>query len=662
MDLFLSHKLAFEKTAAEVKLPEDPSTWEVEILQELHKKIPYVADFSPRVVLDRTDAERGMAFGHIEVTNRTEIQAANPATLEAAGINEVRIPIVIRNGRLSPFDVLVTPAAKMMPLTESRLRQTLFRPQMFDTTSQTPGDTPMVGQLYPPMRQQSGGMFGGGGSIVMAKEGSISLLEAILPTAHESDFLSLATRISTSPALKLAFATNASAQKAMQQLSTYEPTSSAKTAAALASTVQPTTAQLRKCESGGYAVKMASHFYWSPVEQVADRGQAVRAFGEKIVLAADLTGSVTMAQGDVVSSESTEGDRPSLVKDYGIYRVKGPGDGDVIGFVFPNLLDTDGTPLPISLFTNGSQVAVQAEISGVRVSDGATLFEGGKPKGAGCFYRVLPNGKAEATIPFTVRGAISEQGEVGFVCETHDGRPVKLLVQPGITKVVEAEDGITLIPEAFRWMPLDRAEHIVVSATPEEFSKEARADAYTSSVVIRSGGESFTLSGPPVEKIASDARSFLSLDDALFVLAGCGVAPAFALHKLGQAVALHAPVACPVARHIQTAKHAYAEAIEKAASYIPQVSTLRKDLLKEAASVPDPMAVDTILSLGFLNPENIATFVAYLPQIDETQAKLCELLVASRLGLKEIPVSALERAIKSVEDVAEGLKVLAFQN
>ena len=50
-----------------------------------------------------------------------------------------------------------------------------------------------------------------------------------------------------------------------------------------------------------------------------------------------------------------------------------------------------------------------------------------------------------------------------------------------------------------------------------------------------------------------------------------------------------------------------------------------------------------------------------MPVIDDAQMKMCELLLAARLGLREIPTPALEKAIRSTEDVLEGLKVLAFQ-
>jgi hypothetical protein len=82
---------------------------------------------------------------------------------------------------------------------------------------------------------------------------------------------------------------------------------------------------------------------------------------------------------------------------------------------------------------------------------------------------------------------------------------------------------------------------------------------------------------------------------------------------------------------------------------------------KEAAVIPDPVAVDSVLSLGFLNPENVSAFVGYLPTLDEAQRRMCELLVGARLGLRELSDGALERAIRALEDVIEGLKIIAFQ-
>jgi hypothetical protein len=220
-----------------------------------------------------------------------------------------------------------------------------------------------------------------------------------------------------------------------------------------------------------------------------------------------------------------------------------------------------------------------------------------------------------------------------------------------------------LIPDSFCWLPLDRAEETMLVGNPEEFNKEAEAARALATVQLRCGGaDSFSVDGFPVDKLASDERHFLSLDDTLFLLAGLGSDLEYAQRKLGEAGACSTPVDVRVARYIKTAADRLLEGREKAASVLKGMPDLSCDLVKEAAVIPDPTAVDTVLSLGFLNAENLGIFISYLPVIDEAQRKMCELLLASRLGLREVPTSALEKAIRSTEESLEGLKVLAFQS
>lgn len=662
-DLFLSAPLEFEKVSAEVSLPEDPNTWPMEILQEVHKHLPYVSDFEPRIVMDKVDAERAYALGHVEVMNKTDIQAQDPKTLDAAGVNEVRIPIIVKDGKLQPFDILVTTDSQMLPLTESRMRQALFRPQMFDTTGKTPGDQSMVSLLYPPFRQNYGG--GGGGMTVgggsMGKEGSVaSLLGAVLPLTNRADYDSLMAKLGSSRDVLAIYANNVSTHDALALLETYDPVSTEKTAGALSDAVRPTVAQLRHC-SEGYAVKMASHHFWEPKETTVSRGQAIAAFGEKVVLAADTNGTVTMGEGASVEEDPMLAPHAEPISEYGIYECETEEGEKVVGFVFPNLIDSSGLPTSTTLFTNGQAVAVQGDIVGTRVGEGAAMFEGRGPKGVGAFYRVEGQ-QAECTVPFKVTGSISEQGQVGFVCETFDGRPVKLLVQPGIAKITEADEGVTVIPDSFKWMSLDQAKSIGLQGDSSKMGKQAAAKAFGGMVQIRSGGfDSFSLSGDAVEKLGSAETDFLSFDDALFVLTGLGVTPEFGQRKLAESLTFSAPISVKVGREITPAGMAKSAATAKAVAYMANFPDLRRDLHKEAASLPDPMAVDTVLSLGFINPENVTTFISYLPQLDACQKKLCEMLLGARLGLKELSTGALERSIKAVEEVIEGLKILMFK-
>lgn len=697
--LFIQPHVEFQKTAAEVTLPDDPNQWPTEILQELYKQAPYISDFAPDVIMDRVDAEKRFAFGHIEVSNKTEIQESPESpTSQAAGIRHVRIPIIVCEGKLKPFDVLVTDDSKMLPLTERRLRQSLFRPQLFDVTSRTPGDQSMISQLYPPYRQNYG--FGGGGAVMsagMGKEGAekadgiralaqgivplqkqdntpgdvtpasektSSLLKAILPTIDEGDYQKFAEQMHAPEVKSACIANRAFMASSLETLLGYTGAGSrASWPEKLASAIRPTVLQVSRASmEGGYRVKTASHRLWAPRERYIDRGELVREFGTKLALDVDTEGSVTAGEPSV-EADLPEHDQPEIVSSYGVYKVQDSNGRHLIGFVFPNLLDLDGTALPISLFTNGSQATTQGEIVGVRVAEGAAIIEG-KPRGHGVFYRVLQNGKAVATIPLDIKNAIQDEtGGVSLMASSplHGGAEVKIVIQPNLKSITQADEQTLLVPDDWAWLPLDNAEDVELVDKPDMFEKYATRANPLLLVEIRAGGPSdFSFSGAPVEKLGYDQRSFLSIDDALFLLVGLGASPTFGIQKLGEAVYSQRPAAFQAAHDLETEESFRAQLEEKRASG-PAIPNFRVNLIKEAAFVPDSTAVDTVLSLGFINPENILTFVGYLPYLNEAQEKLCELLIASRLGMRDINEAALERCIRGVEGTLEGLRTLAFQ-
>ena len=239
------------------------------------------------------------------------------------------------------------------------------------------------------------------------------------------------------------------------------------------------------------------------------------------------------------------------------------------------------------------------------------------------------------------------------------------------------EEGKLLLPETWRWCSTATAEHVALAGGEEEsegdlggeegMEEEPPAmdeEVKESSVVVRSSGDTFSISGPAVVKLASSEKDFVDFDQALFVLAGLGVDMGYGATKLAHSMAGMAPERVRIGRFITPAedqvKLSHDNAMKKMASF-SIVKDLRKNLVKEAALIPDPTAVDTVLSLGFINPENLMTFISYLPAIDDAQMKMCELLLAARMGLRDIEPTALERAIRSTEETIEGLKVIAFQ-
>ena len=811
----------FEKNA-EVMLPEDPNAWPNEILQELFKQVSYIADFNTHVVIDRADAEKGFAFGHIEVSSKSESPAgAPPAQEQAAGIKHARIPIIVRERKLAPFDIMLTDDSKIIPLTESRLRQVMFRPQMFDVTSKTPGDISMIGQLYPPYRQNYG--FGGGGSIAnigMGKTGEAekeaganrmlrisskalrltggdaskipenlrqafgtavaklqrraakvsggfggwvktrggqeterkaqalkdrfgktgskkptsahfrsmglndadarsmadnwhkiaptltdsdlksfhdafvkhdaggktaakkchctgdvckcgccgamgkkaSVLQSILPTINESDYQRLATELSE-PDVKLAFAANPSCAGSLAILSQYRPMPMSKRAEAIVQSLAYDVAQATRNDDGTYRLKVASHHMWMPLSRDIDRGELVGLLGVKTALAVDQTGGVTVAEGADVGAESSEASRPEPIKDFGLYRVETTDGRQLVGYVFPNLMDVDGTSLPLAVFTNGSEYSLQSDICGVRSGDGQAIPEG-PPRGHGMLFRVLPNGKAEATVPITIQASLEAGEGVQFMATSFSGDRVRLAPAPNVKSMTAVPGGAVLIPDDMQWLTLEGAKTVELVSNCEDAGQKEAAAQREFGIEIRSGGsDSFSCSGHPLEKLSRDQTDQLSLDDAAFLLAGYGVQPEYAFKKLAESVGAGHPVSVMTGRLVKTAAERLDASVQTGQQLLDLMPQLKQPfLVKEAASLPDSTAVDTVLSLGFLNAENIIEFLKALPTLDESQEHLCTLLLATRLGQREIPVSALEKAIRATEQVIEGLRVLAFQN
>ena len=730
--------------------------------------MPYIANFTPNVEMVKVDAERGYALGYVDVMNKTELQPSTPPdALEAAGVQRVRIPIIVRDRKLQPFDIVLTEKNKMLPLTEERLSQAIFRPQTFDITSRSPGDMSIVGDLYPPYRQNFGMGGGGSTSMGMGKQGSAgrgpitlssieelrasykeaplqaragfekwasektallaeaaaqkektalgkllgelvkkttdpqrmanisrlttsrgaqlaaqggeaakkglkyttvgnvaaqrmakmgSLLERILPTINDSDYQKFASVVGQPEVRALMTMNSVGCRGALETLSQFQGGALQKRAAAIPHSITPDVVQIVATDEG-YVVKTARHDVWAPHTYLADRGRVVRDFGAKVALAADQNGAVTVVEGGTAQEAPEAG--ASAITTAGIYQVETLDGQPLEGWVIPNLLELDGTPMPIALFTNGAQMAVQGEIAGAPSGAEVPLTEG-PVQGHGCFVRQGPQG-LEATIPLEVHATLSNEGEVLLSTSTYDGRPVDVAIQPNIQQIVMAPNGHVLIPEDFRWMPLQGEATALVGSAGDVGKTAAAVRSLAGSVVLRAGDASnLSIAGPLVEKVAAEEREFIDVDQAMFLLGGLGVDPQHAAMKIAHALTYHKPVEVRCGRPIKTAGELRGEAKTAALKTLAALPVLRRELFKEAAAIPDPVAVDTVLSLGFINPENLTHFISFLPVLDDAQSKMCELLLGARLGARDLPVGPLEKSIRATEEVIRGLKVMAF--
>jgi hypothetical protein len=88
----------------------------------------------------------------------------------------------------------------------------------------------------------------------------------------------------------------------------------------------------------------------------------------------------------------------------------------------------------------------------------------------------------------------------------------------------------------------------------------------------------------------------------------------------------------------------------------------RFDLIKCASMLDNMDTVDKVLGLNFLNESNVGRFITALPQLENTREELVRLLIVSRLGLNEVPETAIIQASDALDEVIDGLKRLRLAN
>ena len=635
-----------EKLAgAMIPLPENAETWPEEVLRELHKQVPYIAAYSASIEMSRMNDQLGYAFGNVTISSRSELEPT-PEGAKSAGVARVRVPVIIRERKLCPFDVLVTEDARMLPLTEERLRQALFRPHMFDVTGSAPPDRSLLSQLYPPYRQNLGALSGAGmGGNVTALGKTAALANSSNPKAAAGPSVKqllktggilegIASCVDPKHIVEVAGGMlgltekNAQAKEAVQAILRFEVQEPVEK---VASTPAFQVFQIRKPESpdGHYTVKAAEVGFGLGQSFELDRRQVVEAFGAKIAKDVDVSGSSVVSDIPETTGDS-EADRASVISEAGTYKVVDTSGNELVGMVFPNLVD----PLtlkrgPSTVFFNGSVTALQPDVVGIRVGD-ITEPPTGDPAGTGSWMYEDEHGPA-MTMPAKVLGGLPGGG---FLVETATGDSAQF--QPPADAV---------------FVPFGQSGAVPLVGSSEAADELAKKEGSYCEIRATSANH---IELAMFHQTKEGARGVVDYDDAVYELARAGVSPEVTSEKIGKSIAL----GCT--ERVKLAFKSRPLAIKVARDHSDH--PLRRVLVKEAEDLPDPQSVDTVLSLGFLSKDNESVFVSYLPQMEITQSRLCEMLVAARIGLRSIPEPPLEKSIKSLEEVISGLKTVAFRN
>lgn len=432
-------------------------------------------------------------------------------------------------------------------------------------------------------------------------------------------------------------------------------------------------------EGYGYRVKVsAAPAGMNPAETTMSAPQAQQAFPPEALQTADQQGVATLTGVEADPDPLIE--TPEPIDGFGLYKVYEQGTGKQhVGYVVPDLFDPAmGGPSPSQIFVNGSVHSIQQQpFQGTLVAVNTNLPESTVIRGLGVFYRA--NEKSILmTVPYEVLGEVTLTGNTSYAARDPMGQEVQIVFSPGLKRPIAAPPNTIALPEDCKFLALDNP--IMLSAPMADPMAAVKAASMDTRLRIEAWDTgTCRLSGGAVEKVAEGTHSW---KDGLFWMAACGIKQAQAVDLLSLSAREGRPIDLYRLQKLSSLDDTIKEAerraraelfvrqeMPKQASLLVEAALIERmfgqddvgsvfGLDKTAAAAVGAQTVDAILSLNFINPENIDTFVDGLPQLEEASSKLAQLSFATDLGLRSVDATAVNRAMDSLETVIEGLKSL----
>lgn len=495
---------------------------------------------------------------------------------------------------------------------------------------------------------------------VLGKPKTASLLRAIAPTMNEKDVEAFTEKVASDPTLISGFKRAGVGELLVDVFEKTKRASSSERLAALHDAIEPTVVTFQKLPGGDFLVKSANVNAFVHDKLAAGQVMPEQEVGEAI--GPENAQAMQPGQTATAVSEPTEVAEPKpskakVVEEFGQYKVQDAMGNSLMGHVFPSTMSWDGefSEQPIALFTNGSAYALQDAIAGELIGKGVNLSSD-SPRGEGVFYTVK-DGEAVCTAPITIASAMAgPDGQPHLMGTDAFGNQVQVTMSEGLTEPMRVSDSEYAMPSTWKFMRLNGQTQLIPD--PVQMNKAAAVQELKDSVTLFYNGGFNLTGGCGLGKLASDLRQDMDPVHAEFMLGLLGVEGSLAKIKVGEA-RRKGHVKLSGLKTIILLSERYSSAEKVASALMQKLPNLRRDLIKEAAALEDEGTVDNLLALNFINPENITTFIGYMPELEATSEKLAEMLLFAYLGAKSLPEGAIDRAMKNLEEVLLGLKAIA---
>lgn len=562
-----------EKIAANIELGEDPENWDIEIIQHIHEKHPYLTGADTEVVFKKVSEKKGYGYGYVQ-------------------INDMTIPIIIKEGEMSPLDVFLQ-GKKAYPLTEETVQNVLHTTDL-GSLQRRPNakeevDSLIYNRTYPPYD----------GKYVFASENAKGEIVEVEKEIEQREYKSVLANVVKK---------DKDIAEWQSKVASDHNTTAKFYTRGMASVIQ-------NVKSNTMA-KFAHSLKNSPVKQITKTSAVIK---------------------EELGVEAIE------VKKFGKYAVSKAVGEFHVGVVAPDVISFDGTSVGYGLFIGDEISSSMNKIAGCVMKGPAQLkpYTSPKPGEKLAFY---DDSNPEETVVYEPVKMITKSATEGitqYKVMKGFNDIIKIAVSDKIKKVMKIDTDSYVIPATMKIAKL--APNFTVLTDPAHINRMAKYATGAGNLVIKFNSGEFSFHGPfvkeakwrdglaPQEAIAYMTEYYTKESTARFLK--------FAV-KHGAAT-------------IQEPE--YEEVIEKTAS--PKIHVESVDLTKEAAELDDQGLVDTVLSLKFINDDNVNQYVEYIPQFEKASSHLADLLIAARIGV-DIKEAAVKKAMENMVKVTEQLKQL----
>jgi len=627
-----------------------PEGWSEQVMSALYTDHPYMLDYEPSFEISRFDPDAGYMLGVITFGPED---------------NSGKILAVIQDKQVLPFATFVHNGVAY-PLTEERVGEVftgLPEETAISRDNVSIQEMTRDQDMTPP---EHAATYGGLGNRIISNKMASSLLSKVSAPTHIVEEYNAALEPEWAHPIKALLedrVTSAtwgddSVEKVAEDYGAHHDTFMVRPGNSSHLEVVSTSSSFRKVASRPLTRYEAEQTF-TPGE-LEDMRESFRERGYHV-----------MSDAKVKLAEEGGLGAAELVTYPGMWTVKKTTGESLVGTAMPDVVDFDGNLLPLQLFYNGSAAAVQDAIAGEYISEFKLPEDDVVPRGESVFVFRSRQGDLRCTIPFVVLSTLPTEYGPTMVVETYLGDRVKL-VRSGVVGLAAIDDETCAVPEHFRLVNIgDPQNRCDLINTPEGYSAFQKMGSHRS-LQLYGGGDYW---------IKGSGYNLRNLDqgEAHMHLAAVGAPSPLRLMKkadqMGITVNLYGHIpedqTAQVEEKFSTIvkqAHAVTESwrpnpdtlVKIAAWILEHPNTINPGDLEKTAKIA-PETVDTVLSLGFVSPNNTRNFVESIGDIEDATRKMASLVIASQLGYSEIPLEEAVSALYSMEKVLAGLRRLQAQ-